>query len=549
VSRVPLLLLLAALVLLGLGARLSTPRGPAPDVPLLEPGSAEAEQDAWRLRLVELGLTSGRAPRNDRFLDAPQGRPAPWPPLYHAALAALARHTVLRDRDAFELGALESREVLELAARLVPWLGALGVLAAFLTARALHGGSSADVAGLGAAALWALAPSIVFAEHAGRLDPHGLAALLAFGLVGATSFALRAREDVDATLGGLVAGVAGGLGLACSADGAVVLVGCLAAFGWAAWRDRPGARRALLLMAVVCTLTATMSIGRDAAWSALLPVRVGWAGSGAVPRHWLVAVVGPAALVALALGWSWRVRPATVVLLLTGLAWAAAVGPGAAGVEVVVVLAASVATADLHERLPARRRALAPLALALGAAPALAFRPPDPLRPEHPEELAAWREGLRWMRSQDPSPDPWSHPEARPAGWVLTAPGFGAGVAAGARRAVLSAAPPGLRVNRVRAREAAELLAGPADAAQVEALRVLGVDRVVVAPRMRDDPWLAGALGDAAGPTLFDALIEGAGAPPGVERLWPSGPGVASLAVWRVDGSAGRDAPPTVRPR
>ena len=38
---------------------------------------------------------------SDRFLDAPQGRAVPWPPLFHATLAAVARHTALRDRDAF----------------------------------------------------------------------------------------------------------------------------------------------------------------------------------------------------------------------------------------------------------------------------------------------------------------------------------------------------------------------------------------------------------------------------------------------------------------
>jgi hypothetical protein len=218
-------------------------------------------------------------------------------------------------------------------------------------------------------------------------------------------------------------------------------------------------------------------------------------------------------------------------------------------VAVVVVLAAGVATADLAERLPARARGLAPLGLVLLALPALAFGAPDPLRPDPADVPAAWRAGLRWMRTQDPSPAPWSHPAARPAGWVLTAPSFGAGVAAGARRAVLSAAPPGLRADEARAVEAARLLAGPADLAQVEALRVRGVQRLVVGPAMRADPWLARALQGSGTSTLFETLIEGGPTPEGLERLWPSQPGAATLSVWRVRGARDEGLPPRVRPR
>ena len=552
-SRAVSVMLLASLVLLGLGARRSSPAGLAPGIPLLEAGSAEAEQDAWRLRLFALALVGGRAARHDRYLDAPQGRAVPWPPLFPAVLAAAARQFGFRGRDAVELGALQDLELLEFSARFLPLLGACAVVGAYLAARSLQGGPCADLAGLCAAALWALLPPVVFAERAGRIDPHALTALISMGLVGATSFALRAREEVDATLGGLAAGVLTGLGLACGVDALVVILACTLAFGVCAWRARPGARRALLLLLVAGAVTTSMGVGHETAWAEILPIRVTWGARGGSQalRHWSVVGVGSAALVALVAGWRVRARFATLVLLLAGMGWAAMFDPGAPAVALAVVLAAAVATADLTERLRPGWRALAPLGLALVVLPALGFRPPDPLRPAAEEvgDLRAWREALGWMRDQDPAEGPWNQPAARPAGWILTAPSFAASVAVGARWPVVCAAPPGLRASAGRAARAAQLLAGPADAAQVEALREAGVWRVVVGPGMATDPWLAQALQGAQDRTLFTALATSSAVPAGLERLWPRSAGGAPLSVWRVSAAGAPPTPANMRPR
>ena len=79
------------------GAPPPEPGGP----PSLDLGGLGTEvlgdaESCYRLRLIELTLASGRAPRRDRFLVPPAGRPVPWPPLYHGALARLARMRLAR---------------------------------------------------------------------------------------------------------------------------------------------------------------------------------------------------------------------------------------------------------------------------------------------------------------------------------------------------------------------------------------------------------------------------------------------------------------------
>ena len=199
-SRIRTVLLLCAFVLLGLRGRWAMPTAEGLQPPLLPPGSAEAEQDAWRLRLVQLGLATGHAPHRDPFLDAPEGRAVPWPPLFHALLGAIARHTTLKDKSTQELGSVGEAEILALAARLLPLLGMLGVLGAFFVARAVQGGVGADWAGLSAAALWAALPSIRFAESAGRIDPHALTALLSWATLGAMSGGIALAFDSDSVL-------------------------------------------------------------------------------------------------------------------------------------------------------------------------------------------------------------------------------------------------------------------------------------------------------------------------------------------------------------
>lgn len=552
-SRIRVVLLLCAFVLLGLRGRWSPPSDDGLRPPLMPPGSAEAEQDAWRLRLVQLGLATGHMAERDPFFDAPEGRAVAWPPLFQAVIAALARQTTLQGLDKQALGDVGEVEILALAARVLPLLGMLGVVGAFFVARAVHGGACADWAGLCAAALWAGLPSIRAAESAGRLDPHALTALLAWGTIGATAFALRARQDIDTTLGCLCAGVVGGLATTSGLDGAVALAGCCCALIAAAAVARPGARRGLVLCAVAAAIVITMSRAHPFDAASLLPARVGWGATQGREafRHWPTVGLGTAALVGLALGWRLRRRGAEAAILLCGLTWALFFDPGSAGVAVAVVLAAAVVTGDAMERLPGARSVLAPIGLAVLALPAFAYRPVLPLRasPQERGELAAWRAALHWMRSEDPAVGPWNHPSAQPRHWLLTAPSFAATFVLGARWPALSASPPGMRLTGARAQKAAELLAGPANEAQVEVLRVLGVSRIAVGAGMERDPWLAQALRARPEGNLFRALLGGAPAPSGLERIGPPGEAAATLSVWRVIGPAPDAEPPSLRSR
>jgi hypothetical protein len=231
--------------------------------------------------------------------------------------------------------------------------------------------------GLSAAALWAALPSIRFAESAGRIDPHALTALLSWATLGATAFALRARQEIDTTLGGLCAGVAGGLAVCSGLDGAVALASCAFALLLAAVAARPGARRAAALFAVTAVVVMSMSRGHPFDAAQLWPAHAGWGstkGSEAF-RHWPAVGLSAAALIVFALGWRHRRRTVEAAILLCGMAWALAFDPGAAGVAVACVLAAAVATGDAMERTAGVKRAIAPFALAALALPALAYRP------------------------------------------------------------------------------------------------------------------------------------------------------------------------------
>jgi hypothetical protein len=552
-SRIRTVLLLCAFVLLGLRGRWTTPTADVLQPPVLPPGSAEAEQDAWRLRLVQLGLATGHAPHRDPFLDAPEGRVVPWPPLFHALLGAIARHTTLQDKSTEELGSVGEGEILALAARLLPLLGMLGVLGAFFVARAIQGGVGADWAGLSAAALWAALPSIRFAESAGRIDPHALTALLSWATLGATAFALRARQEIDTTLGGLCAGVAGGLAVCSGLDGAVALASCTFALLLAAVAARPGARRAAALFAVTAVVVVSMSRGHPFDAAQLWPAHAGWGstkGSEAF-RHWPAVGLSAGALIVFALGWRHRRRTVEAAILLCGMAWALAFDPGAAGVAVACVLAAAVATGDAMERTTGLKRGLVPLALAALAVPALVYRPALPPRAssQDAQDLEDWRAALHWMRNEDPAEGPWNHPSARPRLWLLTAPSYAATLVLGSRWPTISASPPGLRPSSQRAEQAAGLLAGPADESQVEVLRILGVSRIAVSPAMEGDPWLAAALSKAPANNLFQALLGKGAVPSGLERVGPPGDSAGALSVWRVAGTSPDPQPASLRSR
>ncbi len=554
------LLALAALALLALRLRLSAPGDVRSGVPPVAPGSLEAEQDAWRLRLIELALSTGSAPREDRFLAAGDALPVPWPPLFHAGSATLARHLAFRGQPAEELGSVDEGQLRLFLSRMLAGSGALAVLAAFVCARALHGGRAADLAGLAAAALQACLPSIVFAERAGRFDPHAWSATLAFAHLGAVALAQRAREVVDATLGGLIAGTMAGLALACDAGCAPAVLagtGSLAILGTS---RGSGARRALFLLVVAAAVVSTMAAGA-AGWRWVWPAHQGW-GSPGLParlRFWPAIAIVPAAFVALALLGRRRERLVPLLLALAAVGWALLLDPGAAGVHAAGVLGAAIACADVVQRMPRRLQLLAPVGLVLLASPTFWFVRSDAFAPP-PEELAAraqLRAALFWMRTGTPSSGPWNHPQARQDWSLLIAPGFGATAATLARRPVTAAVVPGTPPASVpleAARAAAALLAEEDASGFVETLRVRGVRYVLVAPGMAGDAWLVAAQGEKRGPIMFERLLEPSppGGIQGLERVWPAnGAGAGTFGagpvIWRVE--ARESAPEELRLR
>jgi hypothetical protein len=145
-SRIRTVLLLCAFVLLGLRGRWSIPttEGLQLQPPLLPPGSAEAEQDAWRLRLVQLGSPPGTRRTAIRSSTRPRAAPCRGRRSSTRCSVRFARHTTLKDKSTEELGSVGEAEILALAARLLPLLGMLGVLGAFFVARAVQGGVGAD---------------------------------------------------------------------------------------------------------------------------------------------------------------------------------------------------------------------------------------------------------------------------------------------------------------------------------------------------------------------------------------------------------------------
>jgi hypothetical protein len=91
-------------------------------------GSPYVELDdadsSYRLRLVELVLVGGSAPRTDRFLDPSSEPHVPWPPLVHSALAFAAARTLERDASRAELEGFDELDLQVFASWIGPLFGA-----------------------------------------------------------------------------------------------------------------------------------------------------------------------------------------------------------------------------------------------------------------------------------------------------------------------------------------------------------------------------------------------------------------------------------------
>jgi len=211
----------------------------------LQPDGASAEAPAWliddpdaayHLRRIEVALVAGTTPSEDRFLSFPNGSPVPWPPFFDGLLAmnnrlATGKPGAMGLTDTYEAD-LEAR-----AAGTPPILGFLATLAVALAAGFFvrrcrpnpecmtRGYVVGPTAGAALAALiYATSPIAVWYADAGRIDHHVFVALLLalhFAMI-AQVFAGGHFESVrspsherslDATLGGLTAGLLAGFAL------------------------------------------------------------------------------------------------------------------------------------------------------------------------------------------------------------------------------------------------------------------------------------------------------------------------------------------------
>ena len=142
----------------------------------------------------------------------------PWPPLFDGALAAAARRVLAEPGGDPALGGVDEARLEAFLVRVPPVLGVLATLAVFLAARQLGGrpgpgGAARAWGALLAAAVYAALPTAVWYGGVTRVDHHVATALLFALHLALTTWALRAEEPTDATLGSLLAGLVAGLAL------------------------------------------------------------------------------------------------------------------------------------------------------------------------------------------------------------------------------------------------------------------------------------------------------------------------------------------------
>ena len=220
----------------------------------------------YHLRRAALTLETGLVPTFDRFLNAPEGSPCPWPPLFDRVLAGTASVLGGLDRAALVLPVL---------------LGVLACAVAFGLGRRLFG----PRVGLLAALVLALLPAARQATRAGMADHHGAAQLLWVLLAWAgfqSGCPDGARSRLAGVLVGLVAAAATGVQVASLAPLAL-WAACL----WVWAIASPAARRGALEMGA-CAMAVWGAclwwMGADSGWVGTLqnlsPLH-GWLGLGA----------------------------------------------------------------------------------------------------------------------------------------------------------------------------------------------------------------------------------------------------------------------------
>lgn len=442
--------------------------------------ATSAADAAYRLRLVELTLATGSAPRRDAFVSAGDEL-VPWPPLVHALLARALRADLGAEATAVSEGDVDDallEERVDFYGKLLASLTALVVaLGARRLARGVATATTRDVglAGLAAVVLFAFVPttdvsvggSALFAAPWIQLS---VAAQLLFAVV-----AGQAREHFGRLLPAALAGAAAGLGFV--ADFAVLPVAL--AVGGLFVRD-----------AWVRTSAATRG-GGDAGDP-----------TGLDPWHptmlWAMFALTPIAFTPGPLPWAlaWP-RLAAPAVASCAAAWALLAGlglrqrahtergpwerpVGGAALAVALLVAIPVAGADARYR-PAlaplialaygfvfagrartafaaggSRRARLELALLL-LLPALGWlgvRGSERLQAAQPRDVADFAR----VASRIPSLGAWNHPGAEPRSRVLVPPRAAAELSLRARRPVVALQLPGFPESDA-ARAVRELLA------------------------------------------------------------------------------------------
>lgn len=529
--------------------------GPRRALPGASPYAAlDDAESSYRLRAVELTLASGRAPRSDAYLgpDDPELAPGvfpplPFPPLVHAGLALIAKHALGDDAGPRELGGIEEPALEAACAQVPPVLGMFAVAAAFAACAALASGPRRAWGAIAAAALIALTPTAIAGEALGSLRAQPWIEIASFGALAGIAFALRAREQVDTTLGSMFAGVGSALALLAGFEAwplPVAILGVLIAL--ALRRPRAQARDAwravTLFTAVTAAIVAIAEPGGSFAFAApdfsggLQLPQLAFAGAG-LPFAWIALFPR-------------RRDPLHALLLaLSFLAFACALFDARFHALVHVSLAASVALLVGEEASTSARgwnkHARQALALVVVLGAASAWLRGTPLEPATKHEFV---DGLRWLRANSSSPGPFNNADAHQEWRVWSAPALAGSIAYHARRPVLAASIGGRSAPREPQLAVADELLAHLDAN--------GALYVVATPCMLRDPALIGPkIGPQIGPGEPDArsalahfaLGRAEAAPAGWERAWacasnitPSGaaPTGAELAgpvvsIWR----------------
>jgi hypothetical protein len=454
--------------------------------------------------LVELSLASGRTPRTDRFLDHPHGAPVPYPPLVHASLAMLAS-LGQRSEAGPTLGGVDEDELERVARDISPLLGALATTLAFLLGILIAPGPRRLWAGLAAAALYALLPTAVAREAVDGLYAQPWIALLVCGELAAIAFALRAGQQIDLTLGALLAGFCSGASLLAGPEAwpvSVATVGVLLGRMWVVPREsKRDAWRAASLFALV-TIAVTL-VAEPGATLALFRPEFASAqqARGLLQRDAGTLVIG---LVAFPATWfalfARRRDPFHAVVLAAGfLAFACSLFDARFLATWHVLFAATlaivVAWPPFETRKSVRRAASVALALALLVPSALDHAEAARLRAEVAANREEFALGLEWLRTNAPSPGPFNSSEA-PQDWcVLTSPALAGSVAYYARKPLFASSIDGAPVAKEA--EVGDVFASGDGATLAARLARSGAVYVVVSPFMRSDSTLPAAGGGA----------------------------------------------------